>query len=34
MILKNILLLRKDVFSYEFMDDQEKFYKTLLPEKE
>ena len=34
MILKNILLLRKDVFSYEFMDDQEKFDKTLLPEKE
>ena len=34
MILKNILLLRKDVFSHEFMDDQEKFDKKSLPEKE
>ena len=34
MILKNILLLRKDVFSYELMDDQEKFDKKSLPEKE
>ena len=29
-----ILLLQKDVYPYEYMDDWEKFNKTLLPEKE
>ena len=29
-----ILLLRKGIYPYEFMDDWEKFSKTSLPEKE
>ena len=29
-----ILLLRKGVYSYEYMDDWEKFNETILPEKE
>ena len=28
-----ILLLRKGVYPYEYMDDWEKFNETLLPEK-
>ena len=28
------LLLRKGVYSYEYMDDWEKFNETILPEKE
>ena len=31
---KFILLLRKGVYPYEFMDDWEKFNETSLPEKE
>ena len=31
---KFILLLRKGVYPYEYMDDWEKFNETLLPEKE
>ena len=31
---KFVLLLRKDVYPYEYMDDWEKFNKTSLPEKE
>ena len=31
---KFILLLRKGVYPYEYMDDWEKFNKTSLPEKE
>ena len=31
---KFILLLRKGVYPYEYMDEWEKFNKTLLPEKE
>ena len=34
MILINLLLLRKGVYSYEYMDDWEKFNETALPEKE
>ena len=30
---KFILLLRKDVYPYEYMDDQKKFSETSLPEK-
>ena len=33
-ISKSILLLRKRVHPYEFMDDWEKFNETTLPEKE
>ena len=33
-INKFVLLLRKDVYPYEYMDDWEKFNKTALPEKE
>ena len=33
-INKFILLLRKGVYRYEYMDDWEKFNETLLPEKE
>ena len=33
-ISKVILLLRKGVYLYEYMDDWEKFDKTTLPEKE
>ena len=33
-INKFILLLRKGVHPYEYMDDSEKFSETLLPEKE
>ena len=33
-INKVILLLRKDVYPYEYMDDWEKFNETTLPEKE
>ena len=29
-----ILLLRKGVYQYEYMDDWEKFNETTLPEKE
>ena len=29
-----ILLLRKDVYLYEYIDDQKKFSETLLPQKE
>ena len=32
--LSNILLLRKDVFPYDCMDEWEKFNKTSLTEKE
>ena len=32
-INKVILLLRKDVYPYEFMDDWENFNQTSLPEK-
>ena len=31
---KFILLLRKGVYPYEYMDDREKFNTKLLPEKE
>ena len=31
---KFILFLRKDVYLYEYMDDQEKFNETTLPERE
>ena len=31
---KFMLLLRKGVFPYEYMDDWEKFNETSLPEKE
>ena len=31
---KFILLLQKSVYPYEYMDNWEKFNKTLLPEKE
>ena len=31
---KFILLLQKGVYSYEYMDDEEKFNETPLPEKE
>ena len=31
---KFILLLRKSVYPYEYIDDLEKFNKTSLPEKE
>ena len=31
---KFILLLRKDIYPYEYMNDWEKFNETLLPEKE
>ena len=30
---KFIILLRKDVYPYEYMDDWEKFNETLLPKK-
>ena len=33
MINNLILLLRKGVYPYEYMDDWEKFNETLLPEK-
>ena len=33
-INKFILLLRKAVYPYEYMDDLEKFNETTLPEKE
>ena len=33
-INKFILLLRKGVYPYEYMDDWEKFKETTLPEKE
>ena len=33
-INKFILLLRKGVYSYEHMDEWEKFNKTTLPQKE
>ena len=33
-INKFILLLRKGVYPYEYMDDWEKFNQTTLPEKE
>ena len=33
-INKFLLLLRKDVYLYEYMDDWEKFKETSLPEKE
>ena len=33
-INKFILRLRKGVYPYEYMDDQEKFSDTLLPKKE
>ena len=33
-INKFILLLRKGVYPYEYMDDWEKFNETILPEKE
>ena len=33
-INKFILLLRKGVYPYEYMDDWEKFNETSLPEKE
>ena len=33
-INKFILLLRKDVYPYEHMDDWEKFNEATLPEKE
>ena len=33
-IIKFILLLRKGVYPYEYMDDWEKFNETTLPEKE
>ena len=33
-INKFILLLRKDVYPYEYMDDWEKFHETALPKKE
>ena len=29
-----ILLLRKGVYAYEYMDDWDKFHETVLPEKE
>ena len=32
-IIKHILLLRKGVHPYEYMDDWEKFNETSLPEK-
>ena len=32
-INKFILLLRKNVYPYEYMDDWEKFNETSLPEK-
>ena len=28
------MLLRKDIYSYEYMDDWEKFNETTLPEKQ
>ena len=31
---KFVLLLREDVYPYEYMDDWEKFNETSLPEKE
>ena len=31
---KFILLLQKDVYPYEYMDDRQKFNETTLPEKE
>ena len=33
-INKFILLLRKDIYPYEYVDDWEKFNETTLPEKE
>ena len=33
-INKTILLLRKGVYPYEYMDDWKKFNETTLPEKE
>ena len=33
-INKSLLLLRKGIYSYEYMDDWEKFNETTLPEKE
>ena len=33
-INKFLLLLRKGVYPYEYMDDWEKFNETTLPEKE
>ena len=33
-INKFILLLKKGIYPYEYMDDWEKFIGTLLPEKE
>ena len=33
-INKFILLLRKDVYPYDYMDEWEKFNETSLPEKE
>ena len=34
MMLKFILLLRKGVYNYEYVDDLQKFNKIALPEKE
>ena len=31
---KFVLLLQKGIYLYEYMDDQEEFNQTLLPEKE
>ena len=33
-ISKFVLLFRKDVYPYEYMDDWEKFNEARLPEKE
>ena len=33
-INKFILLFRKDIYPYEYMDDWEKFNKSSLPQKE
>ena len=32
-ITKSVLLLRKDVYPYEYMDNWEKFNETSLPDK-
>ena len=31
---KFVLLLRKGIYPYEYKDDWERFYETILPEKE